>query len=204
MRLKNYWKAISGENTKQVLFATIPLAFFGLWSIRLFLDGEDDWFSRLGSLIVAWALVNLAVRREKYSQHLWKTERGRIISILNSQTKAQDMLQESLSRTFNLHASQIAQLNHSHGQDNPFVENTPEAIQKFCRDVENEIKEPANANVSEILISEASKREKTYQEELWRYTGWGKLLWRLEVLLILWGTIQWGYGDLLVKWWHLS
>ena len=115
-----------------------------------------------------------------------------------------DLMQESLTRTFNLHASQIAQINHALGQDNPFVENTPEAIQKYCRDVEDELKKPLNKNKSEILISRAKEREKEYAKELMRYTGWGKLLWRLEVLLILWGTIQWGYGDLLVQFWFPS
>ena len=201
MENKSGWKAFLSENTKQLLFAAIILSYFGWVSVDLFLSGEALWFSRLGSAIVAWAIINIGVSREKYSAYLWTIERQRIVNNLNKQTKLHEMSGDSISLTFDLHATQIAQISHHVGLPNSFVENESNKIKEFCFDVERRMEEAPWVEKSKELLREFRELEKEYRNKIKLYTRWQKLFWRLEVVLLVWGTIQWGYGDLLVTWW---
>lgn len=201
MKILNWWRSKPSEQTKQTIFVAIPLVMFTLISANLFLTEEADYFARLGSLIVAWAILNIAVPRGHYSNHLGKMEQERHINNHNRQSKMRDLMGESLTLTFDLHASQIVQIQQSLGQENIFVKNTPEAIEKFCLDVEKRFHEAQTDTVSKDIIFNAGKAEDEYLSNYRRITIQEKALAKLEISLLVWGTIQWGYGDLLVKWW---
>lgn len=188
------------ENTRQVLFTAVPLILFGIISVHLLLTVQDQLFSRLGSLIVAWALINLATKREKYLNYLMHLERNRFSAILNRDREMRRLMQKSIETTFDVHATQIAQICYKLQLQNPFVEDTENAIREFCERVDSYVKNATWTAESEALISIELEDENFYHRELRRFSGWGTLVWRLEVLLILWGTVQWGYGDLFVMW----
>lgn len=196
---KPFWQS---ENIKQVVYATGPLIFLGMSSAGLFFKGEADWFARFGSLIVAWALITLSVKREQYNKRLWIIERTRIVRNLNNQVKTREWMQSSLDLTFDIHASQIAQLSRRLGLGNPFGLHNDKAIKDFCDDVDRRFMEADWMKKSEQTHREFITLENDYHQQLEQLEGWSKLLWRLEFLLVLWGTIQWGYGDLLVNWWQ--
>ena len=201
MRIKNYISDILNENVKQVIYAAIPLIFLGTTSAQLFLANEAEWFARFGSLIVAWALLNITRSRENYSRYLTNVEQNRNIRNHNHLTRKLELVGDSMSLTFDLHATQIAQINRKLGQDNPFVENSPEAIEAFGRDVEERLESAPWVAESLEMNSDFRDSEAGHQNDIKLYSKWIKFTWSLEVTLILWGTIQWGYGDLLVTWW---
>lgn len=190
------------ENTRQTLFAMSPIVMFGTLSAQLWLGNEADWFARLGSLIVAWALIGLSMRREKYSNYIWRIERDRIFRVINLQVDKQDLRDESLHLTFDLHASQIAQIGKELGKPNPFVENDDKAIKDFCLDVEKRRKEARWPEESSALMQALNDADSDFRKEFSKFSAWRTFVWRFEVLLIIWGTLQWGYGDLAVTWYH--
>lgn len=111
-------------------------------------------------------------------------------------------MQDALNLTFDLHATQIAQLSHELGRQNPFVASNDKEIQEFCQRVQDRL-DRADWDQQHLAVQEEARQlEADYHRELSSYEGWNKLFFRLEILLVVWGTIQWGYGDLLVKYWH--
>jgi len=192
------------ENTKKIMYGAIPLIFFGIISTQLFIAKESDYFARLGSLIVVWALLNLTISRDNYSRHLARLERSRVIKIINHQSRLRELMGDSIELTFDLHASQIAQINRALGQENPFVENNIDAIKEFGADIEKRMESAPWVDESKDMISKFRNSETDFTKEADIYNSWSRFIWLLEVTLLLWGTVQWGYGDLLVDWfWSL-
>jgi len=188
------------ENTKQIVYGSIPLIFFGIISTQLFIAKESDYFARLGSLIVVWALLNLTISRDNYSRYLARIERNRVIRIINHQSRLRELMGDSITLTFDLHASQIAQINRALGQENPFVENSIDAIKEFGVDIEKRMETAPWVDESKDMISKFRSSETEFQKKSNTYNNWNRFIWLLEVILLPWGTIQWGYGDLLVDW----
>lgn len=176
------------------------MVFFGLISMNLLFSDQADWFARLGSAMIAWAIINLSTARERYDGAIVRGDRLRTVRHLNQMRELDRLREESLNVTFDIHASQIAQLAHALDKPNPFVENDPEKIAAFCAAVE-ERWEASTVDVdSKALVEQLSKQEDSYQHALSQNDFWGKAAWRMEFILLVWGTIQWGYGDVFVTW----
>lgn len=191
---------VHSENTRQVLYAAFPITFFGSASIGLLTQAEHDWFSRLGSIIVAWALIMIALRRDKYERYLWRIERSRIIAQINKQVQMRDMMQESLALTFDIHALEIMQINEKIGNRGTFLQPRETTLQELETDISNRYTTAPWVSSSETLIEELAENETQYQSELKRFSSWSVFFLRLEILLVVWGTLQWGYGDLFATW----
>lgn len=200
VNLKKLREMRLSENTRQVAYGAIPLIFFGIISAQLFIAKESDYFARLGSLIVVWALLNLTISRDRYSRYLARIERNRVVRIINHHSRLRELMGDSIGLSFDLHASQIAQINRALGQENPFVENNIDAINKFGADVEKRMESAPWVDESKDMVFKFRISETDFQKDANTHNNWSRFIWLLEVILLLWGTIQWGYGDLLVDW----
>ena len=192
MRLKS-------ENTRQVLFAAAPMVFFGILSFQLFSSGHAEYFSRLGSLILVWAIINLSFRREEFATALFEAERNRLVAHNNRLVEKLDLMQQSLHRTFNLHAAQIAKLSQIVYTPNPFIEDDPSKIDAFYEEVCASINDTEWQKIALDNHQSNEKIEREYNDARSRLSGWNRFIFKAEMLLIIWGTIQWGYGDLFVE-----
>lgn len=196
--LKNYL-----ESTRLILFSLLQIAFVGGCSAYYFILNQPQSLAKFGAVAIVWSLYNISRRRPQYSEamQLWEKE------LLSRQLRYQDQINalrdEALTNTFDLHASQIAQISQIRNRPNPFVANSTEAIRSFCIDVQQRIS-------NETEFTEKQQRYKRefvdFQQEYSRETGtikrWENLFWKLELFLIGWGTLQSAYGANLVSWYH--
>ena len=180
----------------------VPLVFFGIISLNLLIAQEPSWFARLGSAMVVWAIVNLSIHRERYSRAATQWDRVRFVEHLNQMRELDRLRQKSLNLTFDLHASQIAQIAREIGKPNPFVENDPEILKAFCSEIEERLAGSTVDVESRALIEKLRETEHRYRNDMCVNNNWTKTIWNMEIVLLIWGTLQWGYGDCLVLWLH--
>ncbi|WP_289043064.1 hypothetical protein [uncultured Aliiroseovarius sp.] len=176
------------------------MVLFGVISLNLLAAEEPIWFSKLGSAMIAWAIINLSLAREGFSNAATDWDRLRLVEHLNQMRELNRLQQESLNLTFDIHASQIAQLAREIGKPNPFIENDPEILEAFCSDINNRIAASTVDVESKALIEKLGDLENRYQKDMYTNNSWTKTIWRMEVFLLVWGTLQWGYGDNFVIW----
>lgn len=191
------------KDVRPVLFMMVTFVAFGLMSLNLLLTQEPDWFARLGSVMVVWAVVNFSIGRERYSQAASRWNRRWVVEHLNQIRDLQALQTKSLNLTFDIHATQIAQIANDINKPNPFVESDPERLEAFCADVQRRIETSTVEVETTALIEKLSQLENDYQWSMDTNTRWTKTLWAMEVILLVWGTSQWGYGDCLVTWFHV-
>ena len=190
------------DTTRQVLFYSMPFAIFLFWSWTLLVENKASDFSRLGSLVTAWAIINLSVRREQYAEAVSNWGTNRTLKHLNQIRELDEMREESLHLTFDLHATQIVQICHRLGLPNAFVENEAEKIRSFCDNVQERLTKGDAPQRSTMAIEKLREFEASYNARVPTYERWRKITWRLEITLIILGTVQWGYGDIFVSWYH--
>jgi len=147
-----------------------------------------------------YAIYNLSRSREKYAASREEWENARSAKFRKLFFQWDNLNRESLNLTFNLHASQIAQINKHLGQENPFVKNDHETIEQFCRSVEHQLNNSDVEQRSQKLLEELSAFESEYINAQKTIRPWTKLIWKLEVLLLLWGTFQSTYGVIIYDW----
>lgn len=196
--MQTFWN----ERLRQIIFASIPMIFFGIISSRLFYSNEPAWFAKLGAAMIAWAIFNLSLQRERYSRAMQSWDKVRSQARIDLIRQLDELRDQSLHLTFDLHASQIAQINHALGKDNPFVNNEKHEILQFCKNVQDRLEQSRTPDESRRLLNEIQQLEDDYQSATKEMTDWSRLIWRLEVALLLVGTLQNGYGDALVNWYH--
>ena len=187
---------------RPILFSAIPFMFFGLVSLNLALTNEPSWFSRLGSVMIIWAVGSLSVQREQHASAAARWERHRVTAHLNQMRQLDRMRQESLDLTFDIHATQIAQIATRVGLPNPFVEGDPQKLENFCKDVQRRMQASTVSQRSKEAVDGLRAIEDDYLNSMRDIDKWSRKIWRIEVVLLLWGTLQWGYGDLFIQWLH--
>ncbi|KJZ20685.1 hypothetical protein [Loktanella sp. S4079] len=183
-------------------YQLIPFALFGWLSVQLILANEPDWFARLGSLIVAWAIFYLSRSQSTFNTVNQKWEHQRTQSHLVYLRKQFEADRQALELTFDIHACQHAQIAQVLQVPNPFCENDAEKVESFCRDVQKRLEENSGENPLSDLSNILNQFEERYARSHESNTIWLKTIWWTEFTLLIWGTIQWGYGDLLVDWIH--
>ncbi|AVW93264.1 hypothetical protein [Celeribacter baekdonensis] len=193
-------RKIWDKHLRQILFASLPMIFFGILSVNAFHSKTAEGFARIGGLIMVYAIYNLSRSREKYiaSRDQWENARSAKFHKLFFQWD--NLQRESLNLTFDMHASQIAQINKHLGQENPFIENDDALIEEFCRDIERRRNNSTVEERSKELLGQLSEFENQYINAQKTLQPWTKLIWRLEVFLLLWGSLQSTYGTVFYDW----
>lgn len=193
------------HNLRQVTYAMIPFLFLGWVSIQFALENNPDKFSKFGAIIVLWSLVNMTITRTRYASYLSSWEQANSWRHIDFFEKENTLKDESLTTTFNLHACQIAQLSSYLGKSNPFVESDANSIQQFCQKVQAELSEEAEndfKNRQKQNFESLKSFKEEYSEEVEKIKSWEALIWRVELLLVCWGTLQNAYGADLISLLH--
>lgn len=193
-------RKVMRKHLHPVVLMMVPMVFFGKTSFDLLVAEEPEWFARLGSLMVVWAILNYTVQKEAYSKSSVLWDQVRVFEHLNQMRKLDELRQDSLNLTFDIHATQIAQLALLHDMPQPFVENNKESIKTFCDDVSDRMAKSTVYTDSTDLIEKLEAFEDDYKSVFVEHSQWSSVFTLLEILLLIWGTVQWGYGDCFVIW----
>ncbi|MEJ6405158.1 hypothetical protein [Yoonia sp. 2307UL14-13] len=77
------FKSTFDSKIRPTLFGVLPIILFGWFSLQLFFSHEPDWFARLGSAMVAYAILQFSVRREQHGKSAQHWDRYRVVAHLN-------------------------------------------------------------------------------------------------------------------------
>jgi hypothetical protein len=191
------------RDTRQILFAALPIIFFGIPTVRNFIENDPSEVESYGPFITIWALFNISVGKSRFENSIEKWKHSRIWQHLKHLEERDHFRDQSLSLTFDLHASQIAQINANLGNENPFCESSPTAIREFCESVQERMSAGkefvARQEQNDKLLSDFDEQYTAQVEEL---TSWSSYLWRFEIGMAVWGTVQGAYGEELTTLFH--
>ncbi|MES0863805.1 hypothetical protein ABLN87_15770 [Ruegeria sp. SCPT10] len=197
--VKKYWN----RTLRPTLYVAVQLLMFGGYSAHLLRAIEPEKFAKFGALIIAWAVLNIAFQRSRFTRALESWDRSQAKWQFDQTANAIAFRDKAIINTFDVHASQIARINHRLGYDNPFVENTPESIKEFIESAQ------IDQEQADSFRREQEQFNRQFQEFQDRYRhstqfqeGWSSLMWRLELLLVAVGTVQTAYGIDFVIWFH--
>lgn len=184
------------RDVRQILFVALPIIFFGIPTVRNFLQNDPSGVESYGPFITIWALFNISIGKFRYESSLEEWKHSRLWEHIKHIEAKDRFRDESLNLTFDLQASQIAQINAKLGQENPFCASNPKAIQEFCESVQKRISEGAEFIAQqERNDSLMSDFEGQYTARVEEMTSWSSYLWRLEIGMAVWGTVQGAYGE---------
>lgn len=193
-------RKIFTEKVRQALFTVIPIIFLGANSIYYAIENKPDEFSKFGAIITIWAIFNISRLRNSYSGSIASWDRSIFYKYVEFYKEKDNLQEERLDTTFNLHACQVAQISAHLDVPNPFVENNKEVIEKFCRDVQSKID---NQEEFQSRYNAAQQRINKFVDEYRDSTAsirrWEPLLWNIEIGLAIWGTLQNAYGGDFVR-----
>lgn len=198
IKIKGFYE----DRLRQVIYAAIPLIMFGFFSQDLFLENKPDWFSRLGSLMIVWAIINITIKRAHNDavKDVWREQR--IIKHINQIRRIQDLRTRSLDLSFDRHELMIAQINLKLRKSKRFPMTSPLMLKRFDQSIRSRLNSTKTQVEFETLLTELQEFEETYKDAVPSIISWSKMMYSVETILIVVGTIQWGYGGLLVDWYH--
>jgi hypothetical protein len=109
------------NRVRQILFTMIPFIFLGWQSIYFLIENRPEEFTKFGAIIIIWSLINISLSRNRYASSISKWEQSMLWTHIEYYRGREELKDESLHLTFNLHACQIAQMSAHLGLPNPFV-----------------------------------------------------------------------------------
>lgn len=180
--------------TRKSLFALVMVLFWFLISLPALSSGDPLAFQASGSLVVAAGIILLATRRLDFSQRIQNSELAALLAAINRLEALRKLTEERLHITFDLHMLQIAELSRRAGVPNPNGPETTDEIRKHAEELERriagrtEIPPPPEETDAITAINDLTTAREFFDP-------WLPFLWRLELLFIIFGTLQWGYGN---------
>lgn len=184
------------RNLHQVLFATFSLCFCLIGSVYFYITGNGDHFSRFGSAILALAFIQVAVSRARFHDSKLAWDRYRAFVHINETKRQLHFLCDSLDLTFDMLTAEIEQLY----RETKTQRISPRAITSLddlLASITHRLIEARHWTESVELLKDSKEFEARYRAAMTEIEDWQRLLFRLEGTLLVWGTIQWGWGDLL-------
>lgn len=188
------------QNVRQVLVAMIPFTFLGIQTLQYIMNNQPDSVENMGALITIWALINISISRTRYAESVAEWENAHIWQYLKHLESREQFRDISHELTFDLHASQIAQMSTVMGVPNPFCEPEQGALEEMAGNVESRMKD--GDRLVAMQVANAKKVDDfraAYKVQIAESKSWDSYLWKLEMALAIWGTLQGAFGAEIVN-----
>lgn len=188
------------KNTVRNKFHFLVFSVFITLNFHYIIIFDPDQLQRSGSLIVVFAIVNFSLDRSRYEGARDDWRYSKIVSHVNHLHRLREVDEYRLNLTADSHTFQIAQLLNAAGAPNPYGLETKESLEALANDLDERMRneELQEKHESEIKKTrELDSQFKEVEESFFKLPG---VILRYEIALLIIGTIQWGYGDLFLKW----
>lgn len=203
MKVLMIFSRLFTRDVRQILFAALPIIFFGIPTVRAFLQNDPSGVEAYGPFITIWALFNISIGKSRYENSIENWNHSRLWQHLKHLEVKDRFRDESLNLTFDMHAFQIAKITAKLGEENPFCASNPKAIQEFDESVQKRVSEgPEFISKQEHNDRLISNFDEEYNASVDEMTSWSSYLWRLEISMAAWGTVQGAYGEELTTLFH--
>ena len=180
------------------------IAFFiwAIWSIEPFFANRPQDFQAAGSIIVAWAIFFYGRNRLIREDAIHASNKQLFVASHNFLITHLELHQSKADNTANMNSLSYARLLKMFGLKDREMGDTDEAIEALKRSVDNLEKHTQlveNARAADAALTDSIEfNQKTEGAE----TTWAKIIYRVELGLVIFGTLQWGYGDRWVNSFH--
>jgi len=101
---------------------------------------------------------------------------------------------EALDLTFDIKSAEIEQL-YRETEARRILAHGQEDFRVFLESISQRLEDADLETRSMELLEETKDFERRYRDAMKEIIDWEKLFFRLEGILLVWGTIQWGWGD---------
>lgn len=190
---------MSGKLTlsRHAVFSASAALIWLIFSLPPLILNNPDAFQASGSIIVAWAVLFYARDRARRENEIVKAQRQQLVAILDEHDAWGDYHAVKSKIEFQEHELRHLKLLKSLGHAASGETGVAEQIAELEADLADRSaleKLRIRREAKDREAKDAAKRA----EATARHQGpAAKLLSRLELVLIVYGTLQWGYGD---KW----
>lgn len=178
---------------KQLLYT---LSFFTIWAVvcvpKIWLEDETR-FQAAGSLVVAYTIAILVTRRAAYDRSLALSQEVAVTTALNRIEAHRKISEIRSDNTADLHAVQLVQISNHIGVPCPIGPQNETELRELGQDLEKRLAAesfpPPKEDQAFVKAIDQLKEKRTALET------WVSFMWKLEVFFLVFGTLQWGYGD---------
>lgn len=160
---------------------------------------EPANFQAAGSLIVVVAILMLSRARAQYENTYRDWIKSRFSARLSKLDEQVRVIEERANFTANLHSLQIAQISDQMNFDHPWREVKKEKWEEIAENLNLQLDKNTPFPDLPRKISESENMELQFKDFEGEFLPWMTRVWRLEVVLLILGTLQWGYGDRFVR-----
>ncbi|MEM1234040.1 MAG: hypothetical protein AAGH70_07920 [Pseudomonadota bacterium] len=169
-------------------------------SAVLLVQNNTTAFSAFGSAILAVSLIFITVTRELQARRAEERFRQNAFQLFDYNVRTLNFLNEHFAASIGSLEEEISALKRAIRDkklDN-FADPRSPKSQAYLALLKSD------AFLEDVVRSQRAQKHDQFIADLDKENSekWGVFLWSFEVLLILWGTLQWGYGTYLVQWWH--
>ena len=190
------------DKTNAPLLVIVAILGCGFWSIHLVANQDADSFSRFGSFIVAIAILNFSFLRESFSQAATLWDRKWIDENIKQLHEMDALMKKVIDLHIDAQKNQTAQA--AQDLNNPRADAVDDL--RVDESSRNNIQNRTDMGSIEDGFKKLAEKKRELETDYNTYkkgiNDWSKFLWPAELFLLFWGTLQWGYGDLFVHWFH--
>lgn len=191
------------DNVRQILFATIPLTYLGILSLDLFIRNNPDGVAKLGAFITIWALINISIGRTRYGAALAAWEQSNLWEHIRYYEERAKVRDESLTLTFDLHAYQIARISDHVKIPHSVFDTDSDYLDEFGKDLDKRMKDDRSFfEAQDKMHKRLTDFKENYKINASKSKSWEGFLYRVEIVMAAWGTLQSSYGADIVKSFH--
>ena len=193
------FEGLLGNKARAFLFVIGAISIWLIWSLEPMLSNEPIRFQAAGSIIVAWSIFSFGRDKILREKSISTTENNAIISEISRLRNHLEFSESLAENTANSHTLQHYQLLKSLGMTYPTISDLDQEIkilEDLLADKEHHSQQYEALKVAHNSSIHAIKRSKIVRKE---QEPWIRLLTKLELFFAIFGTLQWGYGNVWIE-----
>lgn len=184
-----------GEALRVSAFFLIALSIWAIWSVNPFFSNNPTDFQAAGSIIVAWAIFFYGRDRLFRENAINASHKALFVAAYNSVNARLAFHQSLAENTQNMNSLAYAKLLKMLGikdQDLGDNDDAIEDLERSLQETEQHYQLGQNSRDADVEL----ERQLSLSDETELVQGkWTRILYVVELAMVVFGTIQWGYGD---------
>ncbi len=177
------------------LFFIIAICIWAIWSLGSLINNNPADFQAAGSIIVAWAIVDYGQDRKSREKIRNMYQTNLVLSAIKYQAALLEMHERRAENTANRDALVHFRLLETLGLKDSAVADQRLAIKELeaLAEDNSENERLHNQLVSAQKLAQSDQEAWVAHEK--EYEPWLRYVARAELVMVVFGTLQWGYGD---------
>jgi hypothetical protein len=188
--------------TKAYTVTFLAVAFWLVWCLDPLLNNKPERFQAAGSIMVAWGIYRFGKERLTREKILNSANAGAIISAINRLSAAQSFHESLAENTANMHSLNHYKLMKQLRVKSQHIDDIDSAIEELEARLSDRTKHDELYDKFVSLHNDVTDAVDEKSVARNRHEPWVGYLASLELYFVIFGTLQWGYGNFWVETLH--